>query len=121
MWLCWHGYAKPMSERSIANIDTLNASGIPCAYDKETGGYRLAPGFFMPPVEFTFEEAMAIVALLEEVGDGRQIPFLGVASRAAEKLRLQLPSSVLDAVEPIDDHIHIDLARSAGDDSARCV
>jgi predicted DNA-binding transcriptional regulator YafY len=109
-------------ERTIyRDIDTLNASGIPCAYDKEKRGYRLAPGFFMPPVEFTFEEAMAIVALLEEVGDGKQIPFLGIAARAAEKLRSQLPSGVLDAFEPINDLIHIDLARSANDDSARDV
>jgi proteasome accessory factor B len=75
----------------------------------------------MPPVELTFEEAMAIVALLEEVGDGAQIPFLGAAARAAEKLRSQLPAAVLDSVEPIDGRVHIDLARSSGDDSCRDV
>ncbi len=103
------------------DLETLNGSGVPCSYDADERGYRVAPGFFMPPIEFTFEEAMAIVALLEEVGDGAQIPFLGAAARAAEKLRSQLPAAVLDSVEPIDGHIQIDLARSSGDDSCRDV
>lgn len=109
-------------ERTIyRDIDTLNASGVPCSFDAESRGYRVASGFFMPPVELTFEEAMAIVALLEEVGDGTQIPFVGAAARAAEKLRSQLPAAVLDAVEPTDGHVHIDLARSSADDSCRDV
>ncbi|MGB7159213.1 MAG: WYL domain-containing protein [Tepidisphaeraceae bacterium] len=109
-------------ERTVyRDLDTLNASGVPCGFDPETGGYRVTPGFFMPPVELTFEEAMAIVALLEQVGDGAQIPFLGAAARAAEKLRSQLPADLIDSVEPTDGRIHIDLARSAGDDSCRDV
>jgi len=109
-------------ERTIyRDIDTLNASGVPCSFDHDSGGYRLARGFFMPPVELTFEEAMAIIALLEEVGDGAQIPFLGAAARAAEKLRSQLPPAVMEAVEPTDGHVHIDLARSSGDESCRDV
>lgn len=51
-------------ERTIyRDIDTLNASGVPCSFDAEFRGYRVASGFFMPPVELTFEEAMAIIAL----------------------------------------------------------
>ena len=72
-------------ERTVyRDIDTLNASGVPCSFDNDSRGYRVAPGFFMPPVELTLEESMAIVALLEEVGDGPQMPFLGAAARAAE-------------------------------------
>ncbi len=109
-------------ERTVyRDIDTLNASGVPCAFDLESRGYRIGASFFMPPVELTFEEAMAIVALLEEAGDGTQIPFLGAAARAAEKLRSQFPAAVLDSVDPVDGHVHIDLARSASDDSARDV
>ncbi len=109
-------------ERTVyRDLDTLGASGVPCVFDPESGGYRMAPGFFMPPVELTFQEAMAVVALLEEVGDGVQIPFLGAASRAIEKIRSQLPAAVLEAVEPTDGHVHIDLARSAGDDACRDV
>jgi predicted DNA-binding transcriptional regulator YafY len=52
-----------MHERSIyRDIETINVSGAPCAFDTETHGYRIRPGFFMPPVELTYEEAMALVA-----------------------------------------------------------
>ncbi len=109
-------------ERTIyRDIDTLNASGVPCHFDEESNGYRVARGFYMPPVELTFEEAMSIVALLEEIGEGSQIPFFGIASRAAEKLRSQLSATVQTSIEPIDGHVHIDLARSADDDSCRDV
>ncbi|HVT89156.1 MAG TPA: WYL domain-containing protein [Tepidisphaeraceae bacterium] len=108
--------------RSIhRDIRTLNESGFPCAFDPETQGYKIAKGFFMPPIEFTLDEAMAVVELLEQAGDGRQIPFYGAASRAAEKLRSQLPAVILGAVQPSDGCIHVDLARSQADDSSRDV
>ncbi|MGC4033503.1 MAG: WYL domain-containing protein [Tepidisphaeraceae bacterium] len=75
----------------------------------------------MPPVELTFEEAMSVVALLEEVGDGVQVPYLSAASKAAEKLRAQLPAAVFEAVDEFAGGLHIDLARSSADDSARDV
>ncbi len=107
-------------ERTIyRDINTLNASGIPCGFDRELNGYRVHPGYFMPPVELTFEEAMAMVALLEQ--DDSQIPFLETAQVAAEKIRCQLPAALLREVQSLDDSVQIDLARSAVDDSARDV
>lgn len=109
-------------ERTIfRDVETLNASGVPCAFDEATHGYRLGAAFFMPPVELTFEEAMAIVALSEEIGDRHQIPFIETVSRVAQKLRAQLPAAVLEAIEPLADHVHIDLARRSADDSDRDV
>jgi predicted DNA-binding transcriptional regulator YafY len=109
-------------ERTIyRDVETLNASGVPCAYHDDVDGYRLGAAFFMPPVELTFEEAMAVVALSEEVGDRTQVPFFNAAARAAEKLRAQLPSAVLETIEPLNDRLCIDLARSAADDSCRDV
>jgi predicted DNA-binding transcriptional regulator YafY len=108
--------------RSIhRDLKTLNESGFPCSFDEETRGYKVAKGFFMPPIEFTLDEAMAVVELLEHAGDGAQIPFYGAASRAVEKLRSQLPAAILDTVEPADGRVHIDLARSQADDSCRDV
>jgi proteasome accessory factor B len=106
-------------ERTIhRDLNAINAAGIPCGFDAESQGYRIGPSFFMPSIELTIEEGMAIVALLDDVGDGTQVPFLGAASRAAEKLRSQLPRAVLDSIDPVDSHVHIDLARAMGDDSA---
>jgi predicted DNA-binding transcriptional regulator YafY len=103
------------------DIDVLNESGIPCARDGDNGGYVLRQDFFMPPVELTFDEALAMVALLEQTGREDQIPFLDLAQRAAEKIRSQLPPKIIDELEPIDGRITIDLARGSGDDSPRDV
>ena len=109
-------------ERTVyRDLDTLNASGVPCAFDPETNGYRIKGGFFMPPVELTFEEAMALVAVFEGVAAEGQVPFFGAAGRAAEKIRSQLPPAVLEALEPLDDHIRIDLPATMADESCRDV
>ncbi|MBV8782280.1 MAG: WYL domain-containing protein [Phycisphaerae bacterium] len=109
-------------ERTIyRDIDMLNASGVPCAYHRDRNGYQLGKSFFMPPVELTFDEAMAIIALSEEISERSQVPFMNAAARAAEKLRAQLPPAVLETIEPLDDRLSIDLARAAGDDSCRDV
>jgi proteasome accessory factor B len=99
----------------------LNLAGIPCARDPDTGGYRVRAGFFMPPIELTFEEAMATVALLEHSGKTDQVPYLSAARKVAEKIRSQLPRPLLEDIEPLDGHIAIDHARSSGDESGRQV
>jgi predicted DNA-binding transcriptional regulator YafY len=109
-------------ERTVyRDLDTLNASGVPCAFDPETNGYRIKGGFFMPPIELTFEEAMALVAVLEGVAAEGQVPFFGAAGRAAEKIRSQLPPAVLEAMEPLDDRVRIDLPATMADESCRDV
>jgi proteasome accessory factor B len=114
--------ACEMTERTIyRDLQALNSAGIPCIRDSETGGYRVQPGFYMPPVELTFEEAMATVALLEQTSRSSQLPFLGTVQRVAEKLRAQLPRSLMEEIEPLDGHITIDLARSNAEESARQV
>lgn len=111
-----------MHQRTIyRDLNALNLAGVPCGLDRESGGYRVQPGFFMPPLELTFEEAMATVALLEQTSRSSQVPYMGVARRVAEKIRSQLPRQLLEDVEPLDGHVTIDLARSSGDESARKV
>src|SRR5207302_731929 len=109
-------------ERTVyRDLDTLNASGVPCGFDSETNGYRIQGGFFMPPVELTFEEAIALVAVLEGVAGEGQLPFLGVAGRAAEKIRSQLPPAMLEAMEPLDDRVKLNLPATMADESCRDV
>ena len=102
-------------------METLNASGFPCGFDAETNGMRIKAGFFMPPIELTFEEAMALVAVTEEVAGSGQVPFFRSAGRAAEKIRSQLPAAVLDAMEPLDNRVRIDLPPTMADESCRDV
>jgi len=107
-------------ERTIyRDLKTLNDSGVPCGFGKQSKGYRVQPGFFMPPLELKIEEAMAMVALLEQIGESTQILFLDAASIVAEKIRSQLPAAILREIQPLDDCVQIDLARRSADDSVR--
>lgn len=99
------------------DIVTLNDSGIPCGFNREEQRYEIGRGFFMPPVDLTTEEALALIALAEQVSRPTNIPFMDAAARAVEKVRSQLPSSVLDALGPLDKRINIELARGMADDS----
>ncbi|MFT3785858.1 MAG: WYL domain-containing protein [Tepidisphaeraceae bacterium] len=109
-----------VSTRQIfRDIDTLSMSGVPCTFDKETNGYRIARGFFMPPVELTLDEAMAMVVLMEQLPRDGQFPFVNTAGKVVEKIRCQLPQAIVDGLEPLDGNVRVDLARGMADDSPR--
>lgn len=110
------------SERNVyRDIRSLNEIGIPCFHDPETGGYRVRNGFFMPPVDLTFEEALTLCVLLEHVPHEDQIPFFDTAQRAIEKIRSQLPEVTKEGLETLDEHIEIHLARGSTGDGFRDV
>jgi proteasome accessory factor B len=110
------------SERTVyRDLELLNDIGIPCVHDDASGGYVLRRGFFMPPVQLTFEEALALTILLEHVPRGGQVPYLDVARQAIHKVRSQLPEAVKREIEPLDGRVAVDLARGSGDDGARDV
>jgi predicted DNA-binding transcriptional regulator YafY len=101
------------------DIQALNAAGVPCAFDRETNGYRIRRGFFMPPIELTFEEAMALVAMVEQISEKSQIAFLELAGRAVEKIRSQLPPQVLEKLDPLDGRVRVDLGPGQADDAPK--
>src|SRR5688572_16594765 len=82
------------TERTIyRDMKMLEGAGIPYFYDPETKGYRVRRDFFMPPVQLTLDETLALAALAERVGKDEQIPFTGPASTAISKVRSILPQS----------------------------
>ncbi|MHC5026514.1 MAG: helix-turn-helix transcriptional regulator [Planctomycetota bacterium] len=89
-----------VAERTIyRDLDEIKKSGIPIDFDKGEGTYRIGDGWFMPPVHLAPDEALAMTALCEHIGEREQIPFLEPASRALHKIAMQLPASVREAVE----------------------
>jgi proteasome accessory factor B len=108
------------SERNIyRDLRVLRACGI--ADDRKgSDGYGVRPGFFMPPVELTLEESLSLLVMAEQCRE-KQIAFQEHAGRALEKIRSQLPSRMIDALEPLDARVTVDLARGSADDSARDV
>src|SRR5580658_7583722 len=88
-----------VSERTVyRDIRDLSISGIPV--EGEAGvGYRLRPGFDLPPIMFTLDEVEALVAgarVIETWGG----PALGGHARSAiSKIALALPAARREEIE----------------------
>jgi len=72
----------------------------------------------MPPVEFTFDEALSLLLLVDQIPLGEQIPYLTMARRAMQKIRSQLRDDVKSDIEQVEGKIQIDLALGSGDDGS---
>lgn len=106
-----------MTERNIyRDLKMLEGAGVPLYHDPDTDGYKVRRDFFMPPIELTLDEALALITLAEQVGHEQAVPFTAPAARASSKLRARLPRSIQDAIEAVVPHIEVDLAASQSGD-----
>ena len=92
------------------DLDMLEGAGIPYFYDREKKRYAIRRDLFMPPVQLTLEESLALVALGEHVAANDQVPFTRAASKAVEKVRGLLPAGIRDEIERISGHMAIKLS-----------
>lgn len=105
-------------ERTIyRDVRKLVDSGVPIEHDAAWDGYRVRGEFFLPPVQLTTDEALALAVLCEEVAGRDQIGFLSPALRALQKVRAQLPAEMRDEVVRRSNRVKIRTARHvpAGD------
>jgi predicted DNA-binding transcriptional regulator YafY len=104
------------SERNIyRDLNELEGAGVPISFDKETGGYSLRRDFFLRPVDFTLEEAMALVLLAREVGQTEQLPHAAESGKAIDKLLATLPAKIREMVDELLPRMSVDLARTANE------
>lgn len=102
-----------VDERTIyRDLTELEGVGIPFCFDKAADGYRVRPDFFLPPVQLTPEEALALSALCQEIGERQQIPFLRPAFRAVAKIEAQLPGSLQKEVGALEGRLSIQTAQA---------
>lgn len=100
-----------VAERTIfRDLKALEGAGVPYYFDEERRCYRINQSFFMPPVELTFEEALAVIALGEHIARQEQIPLMRPAARAIAKIRSHLPPTLRRDIEALDEHFAIQLA-----------
>src|SRR4051794_3292301 len=101
------------TERTIfRDLQMLQGAGIPYFYDAQEKCYAIRRDFFLPPVQLTLDESLALAALAEHVGEAEQIPFTKAAGRAITKIRGQLPAKIRQELEQIEDRVAIKLAAS---------
>ncbi len=111
-----------VDERSIyRDINELEGAGIPLAFDPASSGYRIRDDFFLPPVQLTPEEALALAVLCEHFGDSEQIGFMSAASRAMAKIQANMPASVREEIEKLTRSVAIRTAQATPPDEAQDV
>lgn len=102
------------TERSIyRDIKCIQAAGVPLEFDDEKKGYVVRGDFFLPPVQLTVEEGLALVALSESPGAVEALPHLHGVRSAAQKLRAHLAPEVRKHIERAGPHVSVKLAAAA--------
>ncbi len=98
-------------------IATLDSIGIPIVSERgRYGGYALMPGFKLPPMMFTDDEALALsVGLLAARGLGLAEAAPAVASAQA-KLERIMPAQLKQRVRAIDATVRLELAAPVAPD-----
>lgn len=100
------------------DLDVLKKVGVPCYHDHDDGRYRIRRDYYLPPMQLTATEALALAALAGEIGQRGQVALTEPAARALEKIKGRLPDAILREVSQIQEHIEIRLppTGTAGDE-----
>ncbi|MET8281444.1 YafY family protein [Micromonospora sp. NPDC005174] len=102
-----------VDERTVRRYAaTLVELGIPVLADRgRHGGYRLHPGFKLPPLMLTDDEAMAVLlglVVAERVGLTTELP---ATATALAKIRRVLPAALADRLTAVQEHLGFTLRR----------
>jgi len=101
-----------VSVRTIfRDLNAIKTTGLICRFDAEEGGYRIDGDFFLPPMQLTLGEAMALSVLGSQLAGRGQLPFLEDGWRAVTKIRSRLPAAIREEVAEQDGKIRIEAAR----------
>jgi proteasome accessory factor B len=99
-----------VSRRTIfRDLDVLRQAGVPLLFDEDSGIYRILGTYFLPPTNFTAEEALAVMVLCYELGSGSRLPFYEAAASAALKLESSLPGRVRQQLREATGAVHINM------------
>lgn len=94
-------------QRYIARLQDL---GVPVTATRGVGGaYVLRPGFRVPPLMFTNDEALAVLLGLRALRHLGLSAFAPATDGANAKLRRVLPTAIVTRVEQIQDAIDLDM------------
>jgi predicted DNA-binding transcriptional regulator YafY len=97
-----------VSRRTVfRDLDVLRQSGVPLTYDEQGQRYRIPGACYLPPTNFTAEEALSLIVLCHEMGAGDALPFFGPARSAAIKLESALPARLRDQVRQVAEAVEI--------------
>jgi predicted DNA-binding transcriptional regulator YafY len=96
-----------VSRRTVfRDLNTLRAAGVPLVFDEEER-HHISGTYYLPPTNFTPDEALALIVLSHELGDRMGVPFLDPARSAAVKLQSALPARLRDQLRRMTGSVRI--------------
>ncbi|MCL2700975.1 MAG: WYL domain-containing protein [Phycisphaerae bacterium] len=107
-----------ISRRTLfRDLNMLEMANVPYYFDEVRGGYCISPHFFLPSVNFTVSEALAILTISRQIRDETSLPLLSECSKAALKLESSLPPPLREHVGSIVDNVTFHLGPTANHDN----
>lgn len=111
-----------MSRRTIfRDLDALRRVEVPLVFDEDQHTYCIPGQYFLPPTNFTAEEALAVLVLCHEFGADGHLPFWRAARDAATKLEHVLPAELVRDLRQITPAIHIKVDATNSLDGQRSI
>jgi proteasome accessory factor B len=97
-----------VSRRTIfRDLNMLELAHIPYYYDPTSGGYKINQHFFLPPINLTINEALAILMLTGRLRGASRLPLLAHGAQAAAKLESALPKAIRDHVGSVLENLSV--------------
>jgi len=99
-----------VSRRTIfRDLNMLEMAHIPYYFDPQSGGYKINRHFFLPPVNLTLSESLAVLMLAGRLRGTSRLPLLAAGTRAAVKIESALPQAIRRHVGSIIGRINVSL------------
>ena len=99
-----------VSRRTVfRDLNMLELAQIPFYFDPDAGGYRISRHFFLPPINLTLPEALAMLTLAGRLRGAGQLPLISHGARAAVKLESALPGPIRQHVGSIIQRLSVSL------------
>jgi len=96
-----------VSRRTLfRDLEALRAAGIPYKYEPDRG-YRIEPGFFLPPINLRVNEALGLLLLAKTAEGHARQPFFKAAVEAIGKVATQLPDPYREVTLGMMDRVTI--------------
>jgi predicted DNA-binding transcriptional regulator YafY len=109
-----------VTERTIyRDLNELQAVGISIVFDDAAKTYRVCSDFFLPPVHFSADEALALAVLCEHIAQPEQIAFTKPAWKALAKIFAALPGSIREEVYRKSQTVTVQTAKTSPADGFR--
>ena len=100
-----------VSRRTVfRDLNVLEMARIPYHYHPERQGYQISRHFFLPPVNLTLTEALAMLSLTGRLRSTARVPLQAEAARAAVKLESVLPEEISQYVGRVLDRLTVHLS-----------